>query len=110
VAAALSKAGVTAAPAAPAPAAAPPVAEAPKAEVPKVEERAIASVKLISYPEGAKFNVLREVRKLKPGMNLMDSKKMVENLPQIILKNAPAKEVAVWKNGLEVAGATVEVV
>jgi len=40
----------------------------------------------------------------------MDSKKMVENLPQIILKNAPAKEVAEWKKGLEVAGATVEVV
>lgn len=39
---------------------------------PPKKEIEVADVKLVSFPEGAKFNVLREVRKLKPGMNLMD--------------------------------------
>lgn len=72
--------GAMAAPAAaPAAAAAAPAAaaaaDAASAETKKEEkpaEKAQADVKLISFPDGAKFNVLREVRKLKPGMNLMD--------------------------------------
>jgi len=74
------------------------------------EKKAVksASVKLVSMPEGAKFSVLRELRKLKPGMNLMDSKKLVENLPQILQKDVPPDEQKEWKDALEGAGAKIE--
>uniref|UniRef100_A0A6B2LM87 Large ribosomal subunit protein bL12 C-terminal domain-containing protein n=1 Tax=Arcella intermedia TaxID=1963864 RepID=A0A6B2LM87_9EUKA len=75
---------------------------------PKKEAKATSSLKLVSFPEGAKFNVLREVRKLKPGMNLMDSKKLVENLPQIIQKDILAEEQKEWTTALEGAGAKIE--
>lgn len=61
-----------AAAAAPAAAAAADAASAETKKEEKPAEKAQADVKLISFPDGAKFNVLREVRKLKPGMNLMD--------------------------------------
>lgn len=95
-------ASATAAEAKPAADAAPAAAAAPLT--------GIATIKLLSFPDGAKFNILREVRKLKPGMNLMDSKKMVENLPQILVKNAPAAEITQWKTALESVGAVVEIV
>jgi len=80
-------------------------------EVPKEEEfTKSASVKLISYPETAKINVLRELRKLKPGMNIMESKKLVENLPQILQKNVLPDELKEWKKQLEGAGAKIEFV
>jgi len=75
---------------------------------PPKEEKVLANVKLISYPDGAKMNVLREVRKVKPGMNLMDSKKLVENLPQILSKGASPEEQKQWKEALEKVGAVVE--
>lgn len=88
----------------------PPEKPAEKPAEKPVEAKSIATVKLVSFPEGAKFNVLREVRKLKPGMNLMDSKKLVENLPQILVKSAPAKEVEEWKKALEAVGAVIELI
>jgi len=75
---------------------------------PPKKEIAAANVKLISFPEGAKFNVLREIRKLKPGMNLLDSKKLVENLPQILAKSVPKEELKEWEAGLKAAGAEFE--
>jgi len=70
----------------------------------------VASVKLLSYPEAAKINVLREIRKLKPGMNLMDSKKLVENLPQILQKDVLPDQQKEWKEALEAAGAKIDFV
>uniref|UniRef100_A0A6B2LQU7 Large ribosomal subunit protein bL12 C-terminal domain-containing protein n=1 Tax=Arcella intermedia TaxID=1963864 RepID=A0A6B2LQU7_9EUKA len=96
-------------------AAPPPPAEPEKVEVkeqPKQEskESKSASVKLISFPEGSKMHVLKEVRKLKPGMNLLESKKLVENLPQILQKNVLPEEQKEWKTLLEAVGAVIEFV
>jgi len=85
-----------------------PRAAAAKAAAAAKQNTRSASVKLIAYPEGNKMNVLREVRKLKPGMNLMDSKKLVENLPQILQKDVTANDQKEWKDALEAAGAKIE--
>eukprot|EP01128_Nolandella_sp_AFSM9_P002039 TRINITY_DN12433_c0_g1_i1.p1 TRINITY_DN12433_c0_g1~~TRINITY_DN12433_c0_g1_i1.p1 ORF type:complete len:215 (-),score=63.72 TRINITY_DN12433_c0_g1_i1:110-754(-) len=98
--------GGAAAPAAAAPAAAAPAEAAPVEE--KAEDKAQADIKLVAFPDGAKFNVLREVRKLKPGMNLMESKKLVENLPQIIGTKVPKEEFDAWKEGLAKVKAEIE--
>jgi len=86
-----------------------PAQEEKKGPPPK-KEIVSADIKLISFPEGAKFNVLKEVRKLKPGMNLMDSKKLVENLPQILAKKVPKEELKEWEAGLKAAGAEFELI
>jgi ribosomal protein L7/L12 len=67
-------------------------------------------IKLIKYPEGDKFKVLKEIRALKPGMPLMESKALVENLPQVIMKGVTAKEAEEWKNALSKVGAVIEIV
>jgi len=88
-----------------------PQQEAPKQESPKEEEfTKSASVKLISFPDGQKIFVLKEIRKLKPGMNLLDSKKLVENLPQILQKDVLPQDLMEWKTALEAVGAKLEFV
>jgi len=79
-----------------------------KGPPPKEEKKGLANVKLISYPEVKKINVLKELRKVKPGMSLVDSKKLVENLPQILHKGATAEEQKKWKDALEKEGAVLE--
>jgi len=88
-----------------APSATPPIAEAPApASGPK-----LFSVKLVGFEEGAKIKVLKEIRVLKPGMQLMESKNMVENLPQTLREGAPEDEAKKWQEKLVAAGGKVEV-
>jgi len=96
-----------------APAAAAPAAEAaPAAAAAPAKEQKIlvADIKLISFPEANKFQVLKEIRKLKPGMNLLDSKKLIEELPGIVGKKIHGEELEEWKKMLEAAGAKYELV
>jgi ribosomal protein L7/L12 len=65
-------------------------------------------VKLLKFKDGAKFTVLKEIRRLKPGMSLMDSKPLVEDLPKVIASGLPAKEAEEWKKDLIAIGAEVE--
>lgn len=67
-------------------------------------------VKLVSFPEANKFKVLKEIRTLKPGMNLMESKALIEGLPKVVIKELPAKQAEEWKTKLTDAGAVVELV
>jgi len=81
-----------------------------KGPPPKEEVKGIANIKLVSFPEGSKMNVLKEIRKLKPGMNLADSMKLVANLPQILIKGVSPEEQTKWKTELEKTGAVLEFV
>lgn len=67
-------------------------------------------VKLVSFPEANKFKVLKEIRTLKPGMNLMESKSLIEGLPKIVIKELASKAAEEWKQKLTDAGAVVELV
>jgi len=94
---------VTAAPVA-APAAPPP--EEKKVEVaPPKPAKTTVNLKLVKMDEGAKYKVLKEIRALKPGMKIDESKKYVENLPQIILEDAKPDEAAKWEEKLKDTGA-----
>eukprot|EP00007_Cunea_sp_BSH-02190019_P004208 CAMPEP_0174230998 /NCGR_PEP_ID=MMETSP0417-20130205/1623_1 /TAXON_ID=242541 /ORGANISM="Mayorella sp, Strain BSH-02190019" /LENGTH=197 /DNA_ID=CAMNT_0015308785 /DNA_START=141 /DNA_END=731 /DNA_ORIENTATION=+ len=84
-----------AAPAAAAPAAA--------AEETVVEEEAPAAgggmvhVKLVSFDEGAKWKVLKEIRALKPNQAIAESKKYIAELPSTLTDEAISTEDAqVW--------------
>jgi len=85
----------------------------PAAEAPAAAPAAgptIADIKLLGFPEGAKFPVLKEIRKLKPGMNLVDSKKLVEELPQIVGKRISGDELEEWKKALDTLGCQYELI
>jgi len=66
----------SAGPAGPAPAAAQEAAPPPAEEKPA--EKTSFQVKLISFDEAAKFKVLKEIRALKPGMQLMEVRSNIE--------------------------------
>ncbi len=65
-------------------------------------------MKLVALEEGKKFPVLKILRKIAPGMNLMDSKKLVEELPSTISESIPAADAQKFAAELKEAGATVE--
>eukprot|EP01126_Amoeba_proteus_P043410 TRINITY_DN4763_c0_g1_i2.p1 TRINITY_DN4763_c0_g1~~TRINITY_DN4763_c0_g1_i2.p1 ORF type:complete len:199 (+),score=43.34 TRINITY_DN4763_c0_g1_i2:246-842(+) len=89
---------------APAASAAPAAPAAPASEKPQAAQVTVADIKLIGYPEEKKFHLLKEIRKLKPGMNLMDSKKLVENLPQILQTKVAGDDLVEWKKALDALG------
>jgi len=81
------------------------VAAAPKEE-PKVEKQSF-TVKLVKAEEGVKYKVLKEIRALKPGMNIAESKKYIENLPQILKEGVTKDEADKWQQKIKEAGGEV---
>lgn len=93
-----------AASAAPVAAAAP--ADEPAAEAPK--EKTIFTVKLESFDGGSKPKVIREVKAMNPTMTLIDAKKFVESLPQVLKENLPKDEAEKMQKTFEALGAVVK--
>ncbi|KAF8631244.1 hypothetical protein AX15_002573 [Amanita polypyramis BW_CC] len=93
-------------PAAAAPAASSAAAEAPVEEKPK--EKTSFNVKLESYDATAKAKVIREVKGMIPNLTLIEAKKFVESLPQVLKENMPKEEAEKLKATLESLGAVVK--
>lgn len=91
-------------------AAAPAAAAEPAAEEPKEEkkEKMIFDVQLTAVAEADKFKVLKEIRALKPGMKLLESKEMVEKLPSMLKQNVPKEEAEQMVAKFKELGGTVE--
>jgi len=80
-----------------------------KKEEKKVEEKKdIFTIKLVKVADDAKFKVLKEVRALRPGMTVSDSKKFVENLPSILKEAVPKEEAQKWAEKIKEAGGEVK--
>jgi ribosomal protein L7/L12 len=60
-------------------------------EPPKVEKTTF-TVKLMKVGEGNKYKVLKEVRLLKPGQSMSESKQLVEVLPSILAEGVSKEE------------------
>jgi len=91
-----------------APAAAAPKDEPKKEEEPVKKEKEVYTVKLIKVPEDVKYKVLKEIRVLRPGMTITESKKFVENLPSILKEAVPKDEAHKWEAKLKEAGGEVK--
>jgi len=81
--------------AAPAQAAAAPTPEAKQEEKPKPpvkEERTSFTLKLVKIDETAKFKILKEVRALKPTLNIAETKQLVDKLPSDLKENVSKEE------------------
>ncbi|KAI9340651.1 ribosomal protein L7/L12 C-terminal domain-containing protein [Zopfochytrium polystomum] len=96
---------IAAAPAAGAAAAPAAAAAAPAEEKPA--ERTEFKVKLEKFDAAAKAKVIREIKNLLPGSNLVEAKKFVESVPKVIKENVPKEEAEKMKATLEALGATV---
>merc|ERR1719167_1361471 len=90
--------------------AAPVAAAAPVEEVEvmdKPREKTIFTVKLMSFDAGKKVALIKEVKNLMEGMNLVQAKKFVESVPQTLKEDIPKEEAEALKTALEAVGAVV---
>jgi large subunit ribosomal protein L7/L12 len=67
------------------------------------------TVRLVKYDETKKIAIIKEVKNLVPGLNLVQAKKFVESLPQIIKEDASNDEADQLKKKLAEIGAIVEI-
>ncbi|RUS18935.1 ClpS-like protein [Endogone sp. FLAS-F59071] len=95
---AIPAAAVQAAPAAP---------TAAPVEEEKAPEKTEFKVKLEVVDAAAKAKVIREIKNIIPGMNLVEAKKFVESVPKMVKENVPKEEAEKIKKTLEALGATV---
>ncbi|KAJ3325696.1 general negative regulator of transcription subunit 5 [Boothiomyces sp. JEL0866] len=90
-------------------AAAPAPAAAADAE-PKEEVKAAPTqfkVTLAKFDPASKAKVIKEIKALLPGANLVEAKKFVEGAPKVVRENVPKDEAEKIKAALEAVGATV---
>jgi ribosomal protein L7/L12 len=67
-------------------------------------------VKLTKLEEGSKFKVLKEIRALKPGMSIPESKQYVDNIPSVLAENVDKETADKWVEKIKAAGGVVEVI
>ncbi|OBZ71792.1 54S ribosomal protein L12, mitochondrial [Grifola frondosa] len=91
--------------AAPAAAAAAPAEAAAEEEKPK--EKTIFTVKLESFDTAAKPKIIREVKAMVPNLTLIEAKKFVESLPQVLKANLPKEDAEKMKKTFTDLGAVV---
>jgi len=78
-----------------------------KKEEAKKEEKSTVTIKLVKLADGAKYKVLKEIRTLKPGMSVADSKNFVENLPSVLAEGVSKEEAAKWEQKIKEAGGEI---
>ncbi|KAH8380076.1 hypothetical protein KR009_008755 [Drosophila setifemur] len=95
---------------------APQFAAGPARAAPEEEEEAAPKkvqtsfkVKLVKFDEKQKVALIKEVKNLLEGMNLVQAKKFVESAPTIVKEDIPKEEAEKLKDALAKAGAVVEI-
>lgn len=66
-------------------------------------------VKLMKFDEKQKVALIKEVKNLLEGMNLVQAKKFVESAPTLVKENVPKEEAEKLKEALSKVGATIEI-
>lgn len=91
--------------------AAAPIAAAPVDEeeaAPKVVKTSF-KVKLVKFDEKQKVALIKEVKNLLEGMNLVQAKKFVESAPTIVKEDIPKEEAEKLKEAFTKVGAVIEI-
>lgn len=84
---------------------------APDASDEGVSEASVKSsftVKLTKFDEGKKVALIKEIKKLVEGINLVEAKRFVEECPKVIRANLTKDEAEALKKQLEDAGGIVK--
>lgn len=75
-------------------------------EAPKVQKSSF-TVKLNKFDEKQKVALIKEIKNLIPGTNLVQAKKFVESLPQVVKADVPKEESEQLKEALTKVGGEV---
>ncbi|CAJ0762638.1 18404_t:CDS:2, partial [Entrophospora sp. SA101] len=73
----------------------------------KAPEKAEFTLKLEKFDPASKTKIIREIKNIIPGTNLVEAKKFVESVPKVIKENVNKEEAEKIKKTLEGLGATV---
>ena len=66
------------------------------------------TVKLTKFDDGKKVALIKEIKKLVEGINLVEAKRFVEECPKVIKANLSKDEAEALKTQLEAAGGVVK--
>ncbi|KAH7949970.1 hypothetical protein HPB49_017822 [Dermacentor silvarum] len=91
-----------------APAAAAPQEEDEGDKVAKVQTS--FTVKLLKFDDAKKIQLIKEMKNLMEGINLVQAKKFVESVPQVVKADLAKDEAEKLKASIEMAGGTCEIV
>ncbi|KAI1716380.1 c2H2 type zinc-finger (2 copies) domain-containing protein [Ditylenchus destructor] len=74
----------------------------------KVDKRKVFSVKLVKFDDAKKITLIKQIRDLIPGLNLVQAKKFIESAPVEVKGDLGPKDAEDLKAKLEAVGGTVE--
>ena len=77
-------------------------------EAPKIE-KTLFSVKLLEFQGDKKIALIKEIKNLVEGMNLVQAKKFVESAPQVIKEDILKEEAENLKKAIEAVGGKCEI-
>lgn len=77
-------------------------------EAPQVV-KSVFKVKLTKFDEKQKVPLIKEIKNLLEGMNLVQAKKFVESAPVVVKDEIPKEEAEKLKAAIEKVGGTVEI-
>ena len=80
---------------------------APAAEA-AAPEKTEYQLTLVKYEAAAKAKIIREVKAIMPGMNLVEAKTFVESVPKVLKEKIKKEDADKLKKLLEDLGATVQ--
>ncbi|XP_013788877.1 39S ribosomal protein L12, mitochondrial-like [Limulus polyphemus] len=83
-------------------------AEEEEEEAPKTAQTSF-KVKLVKFNDSKKVALIKEIKNILEGMNLVQAKKFVESAPIVVKADIPKDEAEKLKEALEAVGATCEV-
>jgi large subunit ribosomal protein L7/L12 len=77
-------------------------------EAPKVkQEKVNFTVRITKFEDSKKIALVKEIKTMVEGLNLVQAKKFVESVPQTVRADIPKEEAEKLKASLEAVGATV---
>ncbi|CAN8002279.1 unnamed protein product [Ixodes hexagonus] len=68
------------------------------------------TVKLVKFDDSKKIQLIKELKNLMEGINLVQAKKFVESAPQVVKADLPKEEAEKLKVAIEAAGGACEIV
>ena len=75
----------------------------------KAAEKLVFNVKLVKFEAESKVKLIKEIKSLIEGMNLVQAKKFVEGVPQMIMSDVGKEQAEKIKEKVEAAGGVVEI-
>ena len=78
-------------------------------DAPVKQEKSEFTVRLVKFDDAKKVAVIKEIKSMIEGMNLVQAKKFVESVPQVVRADTSKEDAEKLKELLTAAGGTVEI-